>query len=188
MQHRQRGGSYEHSHQAQSKSCRSPNVGERAQAPPEVDRLRQIAGPVQFPIRSIGTPTRAGHNVVEGRPFPSSMARVATQYSRMLRPWTVVIADGRLLRSDWEVSMPTPRVPEHHPHEPALRPPDCPRCTTLMRFVCIVPHQRFSNLDEWRFACDCGETFIDVVARSDERVPDRRWPLTNWPPAGSSRL
>jgi hypothetical protein len=36
-----------------------------------------------------------------------------------------------------------------------------------MRFVCIVPHQRFSNLDEWRFACDCGERFIDVVARSD---------------------
>jgi hypothetical protein len=36
-----------------------------------------------------------------------------------------------------------------------------------MRFVCIVPHQRFSNLDEWRFTCDCGETFIDVVARSD---------------------
>jgi hypothetical protein len=36
-----------------------------------------------------------------------------------------------------------------------------------MRFVCIVPPQRFSNLDEKRFACDCGETFIDVVARSD---------------------
>jgi hypothetical protein len=48
-----------------------------------------------------------------------------------------------------------------------LRPPDCPQCATLMRLVCIVPHHRFSNLNERRFACDCGETFIDVVARSD---------------------
>jgi hypothetical protein len=23
------------------------------------------------------------------------------------------------------------------------------------------------DLDDWWFACDCGETFIDVVARSD---------------------
>jgi hypothetical protein len=36
-----------------------------------------------------------------------------------------------------------------------------------MRFVCIVPYYRFSNLEERRFACNCGETFIDVVARSD---------------------
>jgi hypothetical protein len=63
--------------------------------------------------------------------------------------------------------MPTLRVVEHHPHQYVLRPPDCPQCATLMRFVCVVPHHRFSNLDERRFACDCGETFIDVVARSD---------------------
>jgi hypothetical protein len=63
--------------------------------------------------------------------------------------------------------MPTPRVPEPDPLRPPLRPPDCPQCGTLMRLVCIVPHHRFSNLNERRFACDCGETFIDVVARSD---------------------
>jgi hypothetical protein len=63
--------------------------------------------------------------------------------------------------------MTTPRVAELHPHQYVPRPPDCPQCATLMRFVCVVPHQRFNNLDERRFACDCGETFIDVVARSD---------------------
>jgi len=72
-----------------------------------------------------------------------------------------------LWRSEREVPMPIPRVPEPHPHQFLLQPPDCPQCATLMRFVCIVPHHRFSNLDERRFACDCGETFIDVVARSD---------------------
>jgi hypothetical protein len=36
-----------------------------------------------------------------------------------------------------------------------------------MRFVCLVPHQRFGNLDEKRFLCACGATFIDVVARLD---------------------
>jgi hypothetical protein len=34
-----------------------------------------------------------------------------------------------------------------------------------MRFECVVPHQRFGNLDERRFRCICGATFIDVVAR-----------------------
>jgi hypothetical protein len=63
--------------------------------------------------------------------------------------------------------MPTPRVPEPHFLHPVQQPPDCPQCGTLMRFVCVVPHYRFNNLDERRFACDCGETFIDVVARSD---------------------
>jgi hypothetical protein len=37
-----------------------------------------------------------------------------------------------------------------------------------MRFDCRVPHQRFGNLDEKRFLCTCGATFIDVVARLED--------------------
>jgi hypothetical protein len=43
----------------------------------------------------------------------------------------------------------------------------CPHCATPMRFLFVGPHQRFGNLDARRFLCACGETFIDVVARSD---------------------
>jgi hypothetical protein len=63
--------------------------------------------------------------------------------------------------------MPTQRVREYHSYRPSMSSPDCPHCATPMRFVCLVPHQRFGNLDEKRFLCACGATFIDVVARLD---------------------
>ena len=105
------------------------------------------------------TPCRRAARVLQGWGRNSIFTRAAPLGRRDL--------PGRLWRDEREVPMPILRVPEHRPHQPVLRPPDCPQCAALMRFVCIVPHQRFSNLDERRFACDCGETFIDVVARSD---------------------
>jgi transposase-like protein len=52
--------------------------------------------------------------------------------------------------------------------QPLLRAPECPRCTMTMRLICIVPHDRYRNLDERRFRCEvCPETFSDTAARLD---------------------
>ena len=64
--------------------------------------------------------------------------------------------------------MPTQRVREYRSYRPPMSSPDCPHCTRPMRFEGLVPHQRFGNLDERRFLCDCGAKFIDVVARLED--------------------
>jgi hypothetical protein len=61
--------------------------------------------------------------------------------------------------------MPTPRVREYQSYRPPMSSPQCLHCTMPMRFECVVPHQRFGNLDEMRFLCACGAKFVDVVAR-----------------------
>jgi hypothetical protein len=50
---------------------------------------------------------------------------------------------------------------------PPFRPPTCLHCAKDMRLVSVVAHQRFVNLDVRNFACACGETASDVVARLD---------------------
>jgi len=34
-----------------------------------------------------------------------------------------------------------------------------------MRFTSLEPHERYTNLDKRNFACDCGFTTSDIVAR-----------------------
>jgi hypothetical protein len=46
-----------------------------------------------------------------------------------------------------------------------INPPRCPRCDVEMRFVDFGPHERFLNLDYHNFACGCGSTARDIVAR-----------------------
>src|SRR5882757_8827436 len=67
--------------------------------------------------------------------------------------------------SEWELLMPTQRVHEYQSCCPPMSSPHCPHCMLPMRFECVVPHQRFGNLDERRFLCACGAKFIDVVVR-----------------------
>jgi hypothetical protein len=64
-------------------------------------------------------------------------------------------------------SMTTPQTPTPGNTMPPFRPPTCLHCAKDMHLVSVVPHQRFVNLDVRNFACDCGETARDVVARLD---------------------
>jgi hypothetical protein len=51
------------------------------------------------------------------------------------------------------------------PTAPLIKGPECPQCGHEMRLASIEPHERFHNLDYRNFACDCGKTTSDVVAR-----------------------
>jgi C4-type Zn-finger protein len=41
----------------------------------------------------------------------------------------------------------------------------CPACGEMLRLTTIEPHDRYQNLDVRNFACDCGFTTSDVMAR-----------------------
>jgi hypothetical protein len=45
------------------------------------------------------------------------------------------------------------------------QPPCCPKCGTVMRLRGSAPAR--SNLDQFRYACDCGEVNEKAVARRD---------------------
>jgi hypothetical protein len=47
------------------------------------------------------------------------------------------------------------------------RPPICPTCGKVMRLAGSSPAIRYSNLDQLRYACDCGGTAEKTVAHGD---------------------
>lgn len=61
--------------------------------------------------------------------------------------------------------MPTTHVPPQSSGPPPIKAPVCPTCGAPMRLTSIEPHGRFQNLDVRNFACECGETESDVIAR-----------------------
>ena len=60
--------------------------------------------------------------------------------------------------------MPTP----HRPSErPTIKPPICSACGKFMRLAHTEPSLHYTNVDEIRFECDCGESNSAFVARED---------------------
>jgi hypothetical protein len=55
--------------------------------------------------------------------------------------------------------------PPQSPGAPLIKSPHCPACGDRMRFTSLEPHERYTNLDVRNFACDCGSTTSDIVAR-----------------------
>lgn len=49
---------------------------------------------------------------------------------------------------------------------PSGAPTRCPMCGRAMKLTLIDLHPKFKNLDVRNFACDCGETYSDVIART----------------------
>jgi hypothetical protein len=60
--------------------------------------------------------------------------------------------------------MPSTQVPPPKPGRPPQWP-ICAACGQEMNLVTVEPHVRYGNLDVRNFACSCGETASDIVAR-----------------------
>jgi hypothetical protein len=59
-----------------------------------------------------------------------------------------------------------------HPHEPDPNPslrgaPLCASCGKTMRLTLTVPSNRYVNLDDCTYRCDCGEESNYVMARKE---------------------
>ena len=62
--------------------------------------------------------------------------------------------------------MPSTHVPPPKSGPPPpIQWPACPACGEMLRRTTIEPHERYTNLDVRNFACDCGLTTSDVIAR-----------------------
>jgi hypothetical protein len=62
--------------------------------------------------------------------------------------------------------MPQPHRPTSPPPQPLVRAPVCKTCNTPMKLVLIEPHDRYTNLDEWTYNCECGAQASQFVTRS----------------------
>jgi hypothetical protein len=63
------------------------------------------------------------------------------------------------------LNMPSTHVPPPKSATPPIQWPACPACGEMLRLITIEPHERYTNLDVRNFACDCGFTKSDAVAR-----------------------
>jgi hypothetical protein len=57
--------------------------------------------------------------------------------------------------------MPTIGVPPEA--TPVLKAPACPECGKPMRLERSEPSLAYSNIDEFKYVCDCGQTTERVV-------------------------
>jgi hypothetical protein len=48
---------------------------------------------------------------------------------------------------------------------PAVRAPVCETCDTAMKLARVEAHERYTNLDEWTYTCECGARVSQIVAR-----------------------
>jgi hypothetical protein len=57
--------------------------------------------------------------------------------------------------------------PNHMPPAapPAVRAPICEICDTPMKLARVKAHERYTNLDEWSYTCECGARVSQLVAR-----------------------
>ena len=60
--------------------------------------------------------------------------------------------------------MPQPNNAQSQPTSP-IKAPVCPACQAQMRLVRVEPHSKFMNLDQFGYACYCGETTMQIVSR-----------------------
>jgi hypothetical protein len=60
--------------------------------------------------------------------------------------------------------MPTVRAPDV---PPVPKPPLCPACNKIMRLESSEPSTPYSNLDQLKYMCDCGQSTDKLVAHHD---------------------
>jgi hypothetical protein len=60
-------------------------------------------------------------------------------------------------------------MPEIQPADPphTIKPPACPTCGKAMRLTRSEPSQRYTNMLQMTFDCDCGVTTHNLVADKD---------------------
>ena len=71
---------------------------------------------------------------------------------------------GTNLHSTGEGVMPQVRGPEPRPKSP-INVPICPTCHAAMRLCTIEADTKYINLDVYFYACHCGESASQYVAR-----------------------
>ena len=62
--------------------------------------------------------------------------------------------------------MPQVRSPESPPKLP-IHVPICPSCHAAMRLCTVEADTKYINLDVYFYACHCGESAIQHVAREE---------------------
>jgi hypothetical protein len=61
--------------------------------------------------------------------------------------------------------MPSPHQPDSSSVPEAPKTPTCLACGKLMRLVEVDANPNYTNLDQWCYACECGERVNNFVAR-----------------------
>jgi hypothetical protein len=61
--------------------------------------------------------------------------------------------------------MPSPQQPDSSSVPAAPKTPICPACGKPMRLVEVDANPNYTNIDQWSYACECGERVNNFVAR-----------------------